>query len=150
MKELFALRPIGAICNWRFRRHTDVLIPDVRVVADVVSEEPCALGGMEFDDFNVKFAQPVDAATEVLGFTNDDGSKPELADESTAIPAGRKRGDHDEVAVGSLAPSMAEGIGLAVDGWIVLLNTAIVSDADELAAGVENGGADRDSALREA
>jgi hypothetical protein len=135
---------------WRRWWFAYVLVPDFRVLSDVGGEEFGAFGGVEVDDLDTGGAEPVQATGEVTGFADDDGAEAELADEATAVPAGGESADHDEVAVGSLASSTAEGVGFAVDRGVVLLDTAVVAGGDELALRAEDGCSDGDAALREA
>jgi len=89
-----------------------------------------------------------------LALAHDQGAEAELADEAAAVPAGGEGGDHDEVAVGALAAGVAEGVGFAVDGGVVLLDAAVVATADEGAGwgavGAEDGGSDGETAFGEA
>ena len=49
-----------------------------------------------------------------------------------------------------MAACVAEGIGFAVDGRVVVLYAAIVAGGDEFAGVVEDGGTDGDAAFGEA
>src|SRR5690606_9900250 len=128
----------------------DVLVPHVRVGGDPVAKHADALGVVEVDDLNALFAQPLVPALEVDRLAHHHRADAELPDQATAVPARRERGHHDGVAVGALAPGLAEGIGLAVHGRIVFLHPAVVATAEQGAVAAEQGRADRDAALGEA
>jgi len=102
---------------------------------------------VEIDDANAVLTKPLDAAGKVPAITDYEGSNAELADESAAIPAWRERGNHHQVAIRALPACAAEGIRLAMDGWVAFLNAAIVPSADEFAVMGEKRGAYGDSAL---
>ena len=85
-----------------------------------------------------------------MRLADDDGAESELTYEAAAVPAGSECGDHEEIAVRGLTACAAEGVGLAVNGWVVLLDAAVVSRADEFATAVEYGCADWDAAFCEA
>jgi len=89
------------------------------------------------------------AAGEVDALAEDEGLEAELADEAAAVPAGGERGDHDEVAVGTLAPGIAEGVGFAVEARVVLLDAAVVAAADEGSVVAEDGGTDGEATFGE-
>src|SRR5206468_5538635 len=75
--------------------------------------------------------QPVDAAVEVDGFADDHGADVELPDQPATVPARRQRRDHDLVTVAALPAGVAEGVGFAVDGGILLLHAAVVPAAED-------------------
>src|SRR5688572_5783363 len=96
---------------------------------DVAAEQIPALTGVEIDDFHSAFPQPVDATLKRARLAHDHRADLELHDEPAAVPARRKRGDHDGVAVAALPSGLAEGVGLAVHGRVALLHAAIVAAA---------------------
>lgn len=100
-------------------------------------------------DLEAVVPQPVDASVEGPAFADDDGLESELADQAGAVPAGRERGDHNEVAVGALTSGVAEGVSLSVGGWVVVLDAAVVSRAQERAIGAEDRGSDGDASFGE-
>jgi len=128
----------------------DVFVPDGGIFLDVIGEESCTFLRVEIDDFDVERAEPVDAALECAGFTDDDAGKTELANQAAAIPAGSEGSDHSEFAIAALAAGVAEGVGFSVERGIAELHAAIVAGAEERAVFVENGGADGDAAFGEA
>src|SRR5271165_710140 len=132
----------------------DVLVPDFGVGADVISHERDAFAGREVVDLDAVVAQPVDASLEGLAFTDDDGAEAKLADESCAVPAGGEGGDHNQVSIRALAAGVAEGIGLRVSGWVVVLDTSIVATSDQGAedgaVGTKDGGPYGDASFGEA
>jgi hypothetical protein len=48
-----------------------------------------------------------------------------------------------------MTASFSEGVGFAVDGGVVLLDSAIMAAAEQLTIGVEDCGADRDATFGE-
>src|SRR5260370_40838779 len=100
-----------------------------------------AFGGVEVDDLDAIFAEPVDAAVEVGGLADDHGGDAELADEAAAIPAGRQGGDHNFFAIAALTASTAKSVGFSVDGWIVFLHTAGVAAHEHGSLTIEKSGA---------
>src|SRR5580698_4875358 len=135
--------------DWR-SIFADVFVPDVGFFGDEFLEEVDAVLGMEIDHADAVFDEPVEAAAEADGLTDDDSADLELADEAAAIPAGGESGDHDFVAVGALASGFAEGVGFAVDARVGLLDAAVAASGEQGAAGVEESGADGDAAFVEA
>src|SRR5580698_7974972 len=135
--------------DWR-SIFADVFVPDVGFFGDEFLEEVDAVLGMEIDHADAVFDEPVEAAAEADGFTDDDSSDLELADEAAAIPAGGEGGDHDFVAVGTLAASFAEGVGFAVDAGVGLLDAAVTAPGEEGAGGGEESSADGDATFVEA
>lgn len=129
---------------------SDILVPDFRKVAYVCGKEIHAVGGVEVDDLHSQRAQPFDAALKIAAFANDHCAEAKLAHQSAAIPTGREGGNHDEVAVGALAAGIAKRVGFRVQRGISILHAAIVARAEQTAGGVENGGADGNSAFGQA
>ncbi len=125
-------------------------MPDGRILLDVGGEEQNAILRVEIDDFDVESAEPVDAALEGAGFSDNDASKTELPDESAAVPAGSERGDHRKFAIGALATGVAEGIGFSVERRVAKLQAAVVPGAEKSAVFIENCGADGDAAFGKA
>src|SRR5205085_9470851 len=97
--------------------------------------------------FDAIFMQPVDAATKIYRFADHYGADSELSNQAAAIPAGRQRGHHDFVAVGTLAAGTAERISLSVNRRIIFLNPSIMPAAEQLPVTIKESGADRDTAL---
>src|SRR5215472_9491259 len=109
----------------------DVFFPEFGMAADEASQEIDAFAGVEVNDGDAILAEPLDATLEVDGFADQHGADAKLADEAAAIPAGRKRGDHDFVAIPALASGAAKGVGFAVDGRIAFLNASVVALAEK-------------------
>jgi hypothetical protein len=128
----------------------DVFVPDRGICGDVIGEQADAFVGVQVDDSDTAFAQPIDAAAEVDRLADDDRPDVELADQAAAVPAGSKRGDHDFVAIAALTAGFAEGVGFSVDGGIALLDAAVVSAAEDLAIARKQCGADGNAAFGEA
>ncbi len=125
----------------------NVFIPDGGIGANVIREKLKTFGGIEVDHFYAERAQPIHAALKIATLADDDLAKTELADEAAAIPAGRERGDHDEIAVAALASGIAKGVGFSMKGWIAVLYAPIVAGADEFSIRVENRCADGNAAF---
>ncbi len=90
------------------------------------------------------------AASKVAAFPDNDRSKSKLTNEAAAIPAGSERGDHNEVAIITLAAGVAKSVCLAVKGGIAKLDAAVVARTDEYSFNTENCGADGYAAFGEA
>ena len=52
-----------------------------------------------------------------------------------------------DIAIATLASGAAEGVGFGVDRGVIFLHPAVAPGGEELALGVEHGGADGDSAF---
>ena len=128
----------------------DVFVPDVGFFGDEFLEEVDALLRVEVDDADAVFDEPVEAAAEADGLADDDRSDLELTDEAAAIPAGGESSDHYFVAIGALAAGFAEGVGLAVDAGVGLLDPAVAASGKQVAGSVEERGADGDAAFLQA
>jgi YCII-related domain len=72
----------------------DVFIPNGGIFLDVVGKERDAFLRIQIDDFDAERTQPFDSALECPAFANHDASKPELPNQTAAIPARSQRGDH--------------------------------------------------------
>src|SRR4051794_6145058 len=125
----------------------DVFLPDLGMLVDEPPQELEAGLGVEVDHGHAALAQPIHAALEGARLADHDGPDPELAHETAAVPARRERRDHHRVAVGAPAPGIAERVGLAVDGRVVVLDAAVVPAAQQRPVGMEERRADRDPAL---
>jgi hypothetical protein len=125
-------------------------VPDCGIGLNVLCQKRGALLRIEIDDVDAEGTKPVDAALEIAAFANDDGAEAKLAKQAAAIPARGEGGDHNEFAVTFLASGVTEGVCFAMEGWVAVLHAAIVTRADQLAIGIENGGADGDAALVQA
>src|ERR1700722_486672 len=106
-----------------------------------------AFGRSQVDDVETFFSQPDAAALGVDGVADNDLLEAELKDEAGAIPAGRKRGDQNQIAEVRLAASGAERVRFAVQGRVAVLHQTIAARADERAVGAKNGAPDGDAAF---
>jgi hypothetical protein len=125
----------------------DVFIPDFRMLGDVAFEQLTAVLIIEVNDFNAIGAKPVEATGKSAAFTHNYCAEPELAHESTAIPAWGKRGDHNEVAITALTASAPKCIRFAVNAGIALLHAAVVTATDEFPGTRKDGCTDGDAAF---
>src|SRR5580698_701125 len=129
----------------------NVFIPYGGVRANVIREERRAFAGIQVNHVDADRAQPVHTALKIAALADDHGAEAKLAHQPAAIPAGRQGGNHNKVAITSLAARVAEGVGFAVHGGIALLYATVVSGADEFpGGGVKDGGADGDATFGEA
>src|SRR5579871_1172274 len=128
----------------------DVLVPDVRMLCNVAFKQFAAGEVVEVDHLDAVFAQPVEAAREGAAFAHYERANAKLPDETAAIPAGRERSDHNEVAIAFLAASAAEGIGFAMHAGVALLHPPVMPAAHEFAIAGEERGSDGDAALNQA
>src|SRR5258708_11451930 len=109
----------------------DIFVPNGGIFADVGGQEVDAFGGVEVDDLDAVFAEPVDGPAEIDGFAGDYGVGGELGGEAAASPARAERSDPQFVAIGALATGAAEGVGFWVDGGIVLLDAGVSGAAPQ-------------------
>jgi hypothetical protein len=105
---------------------------------------------MQVHDLDAVFAKPVNPSPKVYRFAHDDSWDAELADQTAAIPTRRQSRNHDLVSIGALASCTAEGVRLSVNGRVVLLDSPIVTAAEERSLRVKKRRADWDPAFREA
>jgi hypothetical protein len=127
----------------------DVLVPDIGVARDEALQEVDAGLRVEVDDGHAALPQPVDAALERARLAHHHGPDAELADQPAAVPARGERGDHRRVAVRAPAAGVPECLGLPMGRRVAALHALVVTAAEQLAGGVEQRAADRDSALRQ-
>src|SRR5260370_2833962 len=88
--------------------HTDIFVPNLRMIGNVPPEHLDAFARMGVEDFGAVLAEPVDAAAKIYRLADDYGTNSKLADEAAAIPAGSQGGRHDFVAVSALAAGFAK------------------------------------------
>ncbi len=127
----------------------DVFVPDFRMGLDVSGEKRGALLGIKIDHLHAERTKPVNATLKRPALTNDERGKTELADEAAAVPAGRERGHHNEIAIAALAARTTKRVGLRMHRGIALLDAPVVAGANEAAGSVKNRGTDGNSALNE-
>jgi hypothetical protein len=92
-------------------------------------------------------AQPVDTAAEGLRLTDHHRTDAKLQDQAAAVPARGQCGDHDGVLVRAPPPGVAKGIRLPMYRWVTVLNTAIVTAAEQPPGPVKERRADGDTSL---
>jgi hypothetical protein len=125
-------------------------MPNRGIRLNIVGEQRDAFLRPKIYDDYTGLAQPIDAAGKISGLPYDHRRNGKLADQATAIPAGRQRGDHDFVAVGALTACPPERVGFAVNRRVVLLNTAVMAASEQITLIIEKGGANGDAAFGEA
>src|SRR5207245_2543889 len=87
---------------------SDVFLPDFGMFLYVFRQQLDAFLGLEINDFDAVFAQPIDSTLKVYRLPHDDGPDSKLTDQSAAVPARSEGRDHDFVAIGSLAARAAK------------------------------------------
>src|SRR6266478_2321712 len=117
--------------------HTDIFVPNFRMVRNVPGEHSNALLGVQVDDIDSILDQPIDAAAEIYGLADDYGADAELADEAAAIPARSQRRDHNLVAVTSLPARLSKRIRFTVRGRIAFLHSAVVAFSQQFSMAFE-------------
>ncbi len=122
----------------------DVFEPELGVGLNEAAQQLDALGIVERDDRSSVLGHPVVAADEVLCFAHDDGAYLELADEAAAIPARRKRRDHDAVGVMPPPSRITESRRLGMGRGVVVLDTAVVPAPEQCPVAMEEGRPDGD------
>ena len=85
------------------------------MMADEFPEQSDAIGRLQIHDSRAPLPQPVERSGEVDRLAGDDRTDAELADQTAAVPAGRKGRDQDRVAVVSSASRVAERVGLGME-----------------------------------
>lgn len=126
---------------------SNILAPNLGISADILTQQRGALRRIEVNDSYAKGAQPLHAALKIAALSDDQRTEAKLTDQSTAVPARRKRGNHGQVSIAALASRMAEGIGLAVHGRVVVLYSTVMTRADEFAHGIKDRSSDRDASF---
>ena len=126
---------------------SDVFVPDRRMRGDVVGQHPDTRGGDEIHDRDAALPQPVERSREVDRLADHDRADAKLPDEPAAIPAWRERRNQDLVAVASLPPGLAEGVGLSMNRGVGFLDSPVASAAQKLPGGIEERRSDRDASL---
>src|SRR6202795_1925779 len=124
---------------------SDVFVPNPGISADILAQQRGALRRIEIEDFYAKRAQPLHAAPKIAALADDQRAEAKLADQSAAIPARRKRGNHGQASIAPLASRIAEGIGLAMHGRVIVLHSAVMTRADEFARGIKDRSSNRDA-----
>lgn len=127
----------------------DVLVPNIRLCRNKITQQFFALFRIEIDNFDAVLSQPIDPALKRLRFANDYRSNAELANETAAIPARSKGRHHNCVTIAALAPGFAKGIRLTVYCRIVLLHATVMTATEKFATAVKQRRADRNSAFRQ-
>jgi len=126
---------------------SDVFVPNLRISSDILTQQRGALRRIEINDSYAKRAQPLHPALKIAALSNDQRTEAKLSDQSTAVPARRKRGNHGQVSIAALASRIAEGIGLAMHGRVVVLYSTVMTRADEFAHGIKDRSSDRDASF---
>src|SRR5579864_1292491 len=127
----------------------DVFVPQCRVLGDKFPQHLHTFFRRKINHFDSVFPKPVHSAAKIHGFSDDDDSNSELANQPAAIPARGERRHHDLVAIAFLAPRSAKCIGFSVRRWIAVLNSAVVPTSQKFPYIVKKCGADRNPAFRE-
>lgn len=129
---------------------TNVFIPHIGILSNVVRQQRNALLRVEIDNFNAKGPKPLDPALEISALSNNDCLESKLANQPAAIPAGSERCDHDLVAIAALPAGIAEGIRFAMQRRIAILYAAVVAGAQQVSFVIKNRGPNWDSPFGEA
>ena len=109
----------------------DVFIPYFRMFGYVPFQQLPALAAVEIDHLDAVLAEPLDPAGKRPALTYNNGADPELPDEPATVPARRQRRNHDKIAIATLAPGAAEGVGFAVNAGVALLDAPVMSATQE-------------------
>src|SRR6266851_5145196 len=117
--------------------HTDIFVPNFRMVRNVPGENSNALLGVQVDDTDSILDQPIDAAAEIYGLADDYSAYAKLADQATAIPARSQRGHHDFIAVAPLPAGVSKRIRFTVRGRIAFLHSAVAAFSQQFSMAFE-------------
>src|SRR5690349_17611609 len=94
---------------------------------NIVREQVDAPAGVEVDNFDAIFAQPIYPTLKVFGLAYNHGSYPELTDQPAAVPTRCERCDHDFVPIRSLASGAAKCVRFPMRRRITFLHSAVVA-----------------------
>jgi hypothetical protein len=103
--------------------------------------------GIQIDDVDTVFAQPIDPAPKVYRFPDDHFSDIELPYQPAAVPARSKGGDHYRAAIRALPSGISKRVGLTVYRGIVLLNALVMAAAEQISVPVEESRTDGNAAF---
>src|SRR5690349_8120001 len=106
--------------------------------------------GLEINDFDAVFAQPIDSTVKIYRLPHDDGSDSKLTNQSAAVPARGKGCDHDFVAIGSLEARAAKRVSFAMCRRVAFLHSSIVASSQERSFASEKSCANGDSTFGKA
>src|SRR5437773_8033866 len=93
--------------------------------------------GVQIDDRDSVFEQPIDPAAEVHGFPHDYGANPELADQAAAIPARSQGRHHDFVPVTPLPARLSKRIRFTMRRRISFLHSSVVTSSQHFSIPLE-------------
>jgi hypothetical protein len=102
-------------------------------------EQTHAFRRVQVNDLHASLPQPVYSALECTRLPDYDLADAELNYQTAAVPARCQGRYHDLILVSKLATRLAEGIGLAMYGGVILLDPAIVSPTQQRSMLVEKG-----------
>src|SRR5579863_8550840 len=91
-----------------FSLFSNILVPNLRVRGDVAFEQLAARAVVEIDHFDAVLAKPVDASLKRAALAHHNRSDAKLPHQAAAVPAGRKRRYHHQVAITALASGAAK------------------------------------------
>jgi hypothetical protein len=128
----------------------DVFVPQRGIRTNEISEHRSTLLIGQVNYFDTVFSKPVDAAAKILRLTNDDRADVKLTNQPTAVPARRKGGYHDFVAVTAQPAGLPERVCLRVHGRVLFLHTQIVASAKNFTVGIKKRCTDGNAAFRKA
>ena len=122
-------------------------MPKLWIDSSEIGEHADAFLICEVDDLDAVFAQPIQSPVEVHGLSNNYFADAKLTHQTAAIPARRKRGDHNFIAVTALPAGFAKSIGFRVHGRIIFLNAAVVTAPEKFPLTVKKRRADRNASF---
>jgi hypothetical protein len=126
---------------------SDVLIPHCGIPANIIAQQQGTLRRVKIKDAHAERAQPFQASLKIAALSDHQRTEAKLPDQSTAIPARRKRRNHGQVSITALASRIAEGIGLAMHGRIIILHATVTTRADALARRIKDRSSDRNASF---
>lgn len=122
-------------------------MPKRGIFLDEIGEKANAFLICEVDDLDAVFAQPIQAAAEIHGLPDNYFADAKLTNQSTAIPARRKRGNHNLIAIAALPARFAKSVRFRVHGSIVFLNAAVMAAPKEFSVAIEKRRANRNASF---
>ena len=100
-------------------------MPYIRSLPHKAREQLDTLARTQVHNFNPTFAQPLDPALKVHRLPDDQRTKPKLPHQPAAIPARRKRRDHNQIPIATLPSRTPKRIRLPMNRWVPLLHPPV-------------------------
>src|SRR5467141_3130845 len=117
------------------------------MVGNVFREHSNALLGMQVDDLDSVFDQPINPAAEIHRLADHYSANPKLANQAAAIPARHQRRQHNLVPETQLPAAHSKSILFAMRGRISLLHSAVLAASEQFSIAFEQRSTNGDSSF---